>query len=313
MKHFLRKSLFILYPLVVYLVLIFTVPKLVKTQMAIPAEFIQKLNESNLLVCGDSRANRQIDPAILHKNTNLQVLNFSNDAWDLYAVSKALKAVDCQNKIILISVSAYQINDGALDDGYLGLDCYSDLTFAEQFQLYKFRWFNWILIQDRLFKRTLFENNFVSTFGNYSRTLNKEYLPQVCKKFSANLKIAFNHPWYENHQNKGIKAELLSKGLANLASLKNCKIMVFNGPISKDFEALSTHFHIAETEHEMDAFLADACKKVGVSYVSYFDDESMKNNLYYNDIQHLCGTGAEIFTQKISQRLKEENLLPVSN
>ncbi len=310
MKQFLRKARFILYPLFFYLVVIFAVPHLIKSKQEIPAEFEKKINEAQLLVCGDSRANRQIDPDILHKNTHLNVLNFSKDAWNLYAVSKVLKAINCENKVIVLSVSAYQINDGALDDGYLGLDCYRDLTFAEQFQLYKFRWFNWILIQDRLFKRTLFENNFVSTFGNYKREMNKEYLPQVCKKFRADLQIAFNHPWYENHYNQGIKAALLTKGLANLASLKNCKVMVFNGPISEDFEALATHFHIAETEQEMDAFLTEACKKVGITYVSYFNDASMKNNLYYNDIQHLCGTGAEVFTEKVSKRMVEEKLLP---
>ena len=313
MKVFLRKSLFLFVPLLVYILTIFIVPNMVQVPQEVPADFIQKMKEADVLVCGDSRANRQIDPAILSKKSHLKVLNFSKDAWNLYAVSKVLKAIHCENKVIVLSVSAYQINDGALDDGYLGLDCYRDLTFSEKFQLYKFRWFNWILIQDRLFKRSVFENNFVSTFGNYKREINKEYLPQVCKKFRADLQIAFNHPWYENHYNQGIKANLLSVGLANLASLKNCKIMVFNGPVSKDFEGLSSHFHIAETEHEMDTFLASECAKNKIDYISYFNDESMKNNAYYNDIQHLCGAGAEIFSEKVAQYMQAHHLFELPN
>src|SRR4051812_39522619 len=102
-----KTSVIIVLSIVLLIAIIFTFPLVHPPNLNVPAEFAQKLNQSDIIICGDSRADRQIDPAIIFKRTKLKTLNIAAAGLELYAISKSLKAANISNKTIIISTSFF--------------------------------------------------------------------------------------------------------------------------------------------------------------------------------------------------------------
>jgi hypothetical protein len=264
-----------------------------------PPSFKQNLRNVDIIICGDSRADRQLDPLIMHELVKLNVINIATSSWDLYATSKCLKEADVSNKIIVISASYFQINDGAIDNGYFSFESFLDLSLIDKMKLYKHKPSQLISMQSRAFRNFFKGGNSLGNWGNYNRKLNYAFNKQSCSFFNINPNWFKSHPWYKSPKTDGVKQMLLYKALLNLSNLKNCKILIYNGPVSDKFLQLSKTYGVYELESNYDVFMYNACNKFGFIYHSFLQDTTFRSSDLYSNPQHLCEKGAVKFTSAI--------------
>ena len=308
MQRFLLKILGIIGPLLFFVIVYFSLHIFRNLRAGIPIDFISKLKNSEIIICGDSRADRQLDPAIFHFKTKLNTLNMAKGVWDLYTLSKTLLESKVESKIIVISASSWQFNDGAIDNGYFSLESFLGLSFLERIKLYRHHPLNLFLIQNSLLKYSLFNNTSVQNLGPYQRNLNVDFNKQPCSEFKIDKNWFENNPFYKTPNAYIYKRQLLLQALNNLQRLRNCKILIYNGPVSENFiEAANSR--IVGIEKQFDEFMTVECKKRKLVYHSFFDDKSIRKKEFYYDPQHLCEFGTTFFSEKVVNLLYSKGLL----
>lgn len=293
-----------------FLIFLFVFPQLKRPKFRIPEDFVSKIDQAEIIICGDSRADRQLDPSVIYSQTHLNTLNIATSSGELYTFSKNLVESRISNKIIIISASFFQINDGAIDFGYFDLGSYKDLSFPERVRMYYSRPSEFLLMQARLVQKSLDYHSTEEGFGgNYQRKINEDFDRRPCSGFKIDKKWFRNHPWYKSPRTDGARRKLLVKGLYNLSTLKNCKILIYNGPVSKVFSDLAKSNGIYELEKGYDNFMEAECKKNGIFYHSFLQDTSIRESNLYYDPQHLCADGAALFSSEIVKVLKDDKII----
>ncbi len=293
----------------IFLVILFVLPQLRRPKYEISEEFVNKIDQADIIICGDSRADRQLDPAVIYRLSHLKTLNIASSSGELYTFSNYLKESRVSNKIIIISASFFQFNDGAIDFGYFDLDSYNDLSFLEKVRMYYSRPSEFILMQSRSVQESLDFNSTKVGFGNYRRKINEDFDRQPCRGFEINKRWFNDHPWYKSLRTDGVKRKLLVKGLYNLSTLSKCKIFVYNGPVSEVFSNLAKSNGIYELEKSYDNFMQTECEKNGIVYHSFLQDTSIRESNLYYDPQHLCGDGISIFSTEIIKLLHDYKII----
>jgi hypothetical protein len=308
MNYFLTKIFIIIFlALIIPLILLFGIPPLIAPKNNLPDNFVESFKKSEIIIAGDSRADRQIDPSIIYVKTKLNTINISSTGWDIYALSKTLLCAQIENKILIISASFFQINDGSIDNGYFSLDAFIDLNLFEKISLYQKRFNELFFLQFSLFKNSTTSGGQINNFGNYKRKVNVEFDAQQCELFEISNSWFDNHPWYKKPKTTGIKKKLLLKALDNLQKLKHCKILIYNGPVSNEFIKNGEKKGILKLENEYNDFMSSVCKKRGIAFHSFLGDTSLMNSNLYQDPQHLCKNGVPLFSNKIAEMLFELN------
>lgn len=278
-------------------------PVLRVRQPKVPPEVISRLAECDVIVCGDSRAARQIDPSVIFEMTGLKTINIATTAWDIYSVSKSLKEAGISGKTIVISTSFFQINDGAVDNGYVSLESFQDISFTDKMKLYRRRPDNLLLMQASLFGDFVTRRSLAMNFGDVQREINVEFENESCKTFNIDEDWLRRHAWYKSPDIDGIKRKLMEQALENLSSLSDCQIIIYNGPVSQAFMDLAKANGVEDMERSFDSFMIGASKKYGLRCYSFLDDVTLRDaNLYY-DPQHLCGEGVKRFSGEIGDIL----------
>src|SRR5947208_777529 len=72
-------------------------------------------DETEVIVGGDSRAERQVVPAVIEARTGWRTANVATTADDLVTFSNALKrhGIPAAGRMLIVSASSFQVNDGA--------------------------------------------------------------------------------------------------------------------------------------------------------------------------------------------------------
>lgn len=279
------------------------IPIIFADEIQVPAKFKENIDRADVILCGDSRADRQLDPAILHERTGLNVINIASSSQDLYTWSIALNAASVHDKILVISASYFQINDGANNPTYLSLGTFEAMDLAQKLEVYNFNIPDLILMQSKLAYASLFDKVKIRFFGNYERKMNVDYYRKKCNPFFVDFEWMKRHGWYVRPNIEGVKKVFLERAITNLAKLKNCRILIYNGPVSNSFRNLSKQTGIMNLEKSYDSVMSLICVKSGFSYFSFIDDFTFQQDELFYDPQHLCETGAERFSKKIASIL----------
>jgi len=267
------------------------------------------IDSADIIILGDSRADRQINPEIINDNLNLNCLNIAESSLDLFSLSRRLiqnhvKSHIRRKQILIISASSWQINDGSTGNGYFRKEAFNNLSLLEKFNLYSDNLKELILMNRKL----IIDKEVNINFGNINRSLNSGFRNINCRDFDT-TKMLLNHPWYRNIRTNGIKQELLKKGLINLNKL-NCKIIIFNAPVYSKFKKYAKNNGVWEMENNFNNFIKSTIKSQKLSNL-YFHDLRNLNGFEYNDYydpQHFCVNGANKFTEKIISIFKLKNV-----
>ena len=97
---------------------------------------------------------------------------------------------------------------------------------------------------------------------------------------------------------------MLLKAIYNLSLLKDCKIIIYNGPVTNDFRSKAKKAGVYQLEAHYDQVMKSITKKYpNIAYISFLDNRTLGDQYFY-DGQHLCESGAAIFTKMISQEVE---------
>ena len=111
----------------IYLIVIFTYPTIFPNSKSLVLINKNDVEHSEIIISGDSRAEFQIDPALLNQYTQKNCINVAESAFDLFSLTERLKISSLKNKTFVVSSSFWQINDGSIDKGYIREEALSKL------------------------------------------------------------------------------------------------------------------------------------------------------------------------------------------
>ena len=304
-----RSCVVIVMAVIGILLLLLVVPSVVRLRTYVPVQFTDSMAKYRIIVCGDSRADRGLDPDVIAAATGLPTINIATPGQDLYSFSKCFKAADISHKILVVSASFFQLNDGAIDRWSFPVDSYEDLPLKQRISMYGSRPFNFLYMQEKIFEKCLFNKGAVSEFGTLSRPGGDRFLKKACMPFSIDDNWFRSHPWYKDVKLDGNKRDLLRRGLDNLASLKDCKVLIYNAPVSASFYEGARRLGVLRFDRSYDSLMAAECRIRNLSFHSFLEDTTLRNNQLFYDASHLCVNGTALFSPVISDLLFSEGIV----
>lgn len=264
---------------------------------------------NELIVAGDSRAHRQVDPEYIYDEYGYSAINIAVNSGELITTYNALKKYDLlgTNNIIL-SVSFFQANDGASEPGYLSTAAIVNMSLAEKFKylsedsvfylkLYQKEFFQQIVFPQLLSRpqESTFENlGFLPTQGQMSMPIPYSADPQKT-----------THPWYKDIDLHGSRARILRETIFKF-SQEDCNLILYQPPVSPAFREKIKSSPIEQSEYAFSRLLAqESSKYQNIYFIDFFSDKVsvLTDDMYY-DPQHLNPRGARIFTKELIDRTK---------
>lgn len=295
MKRFLKKVLIILIITSVIISIFYSYLLQIKLEVKTQIVGLEKIDSAQILILGDSRADRQLNPRIIHSETNLDVLNIAESSLDLYSLSLRLREMDLKNKTLVISASSWQINDGATDEGYFRIEAFNNLSAKQKILLYLDN-----PIELKIMLNSIVFSKFELTIGNNGRFINNNFNNITCTKFSYK-NMSRNHPWYRNIKTNGIKLQLLKDALIELNKLQCNHIIIYNAPAYSEFVKEAKNNGVWHMENQYSETISNFIISEKLNNITFLDLRELPGftqNDYY-DPQHLCENGANKFTLKL--------------
>jgi hypothetical protein len=325
MKYFLKQ---LFYFIIIHLIIlsgIFFIPDLAAENEILDdtverkiAELVIDTNKINIIIAGDSRAERQLIPKIIKEITGFNTINIAANSTDLVTTATAIKKSypSCSKIIFIISASSWQINDGAIDRGYLSLKCFQKMTFLNKLILFKNNLTGMSKLQIDLiqsFKYFFLHILNKKTFINYDANIIKELgyrgingqlnVDLTVKELMVKYKL---HPWYKNLSNNGIRWLIFKKALNEIGNM-NTHFIIYQPPISPYWKTNTAKSFIDIAEKEYSNKMSKEIQKYNnLIFFDFYNNDiaELSNNMYY-DVQHLNRQGAEIFSVYLSKKIME--------
>jgi len=149
-------------------------------------------NDCSVVIAGDSRAERQLIPAVIINNYNIKAVNIATSSCDITTLYNALKKYNLLEKPVtfIISASFFQINDGAIDYGHISMAQIASMSISDKFKVFG-------IGNSNLYKNYISlavpEKNSLDNLGYHAVKGNLERPP----RFGTDPKLT-THPWYKN-------------------------------------------------------------------------------------------------------------------
>jgi len=274
-----------------------------------------KKDKLNIIIAGDSRGERQIIPAIIDSVTGCNTINIAIPSGDLVTAFEAIKEHYLNQKILfVISASSWQINDGAIDVGYLSPNCFQKASALEKVHLYR----------DNLQRLgNMYKELVLFSFAHYFPfvNLNSFYSEEIIRNkgfygISGKFKYVKNeneisgflhrHPWYKNLSNNGVRWRIFKEIVKKLNDTK-LKTILIQPPVSKYFKKITKNTFVETAEKEYSnklKILSNEYENIDVLDFYMNDISELSDSLYYN-FQHLNKNGAVLFSKKIAEIVAE--------
>jgi hypothetical protein len=275
-------------------------------------------NKKCIVIAGDSRAERQLIPSIVEKNTGVKTINIAVSSGELISFMPYLNYFNPDSTTFIFSTSSWQINDGGISPGYFSLDAYIQLDLYERLSIYKFNLYDFIQMEDQLVR-----NSFKDIFRELTNTTKKYQYDQdvihnkgflAIHKYLKSTKAEFKwqknrhqkeqHPWYQNLKSQGFRSKLFDYAISTLGST-NFRVILYQPPVLRSFYTSNKTTEIGLFESRFGAKLSKHSKQFkNITVLNFYDKPLMflTDSCFY-DPQHLNFNGAKKFTNYISQQL----------
>ncbi len=260
-----------------------------------------------IIIAGDSRAERQVIPEIINSRFNRKAINIATSSGDITTTYYALEKYNLLDKpiTIIISASIFQINDNALDNGYISKAEVTSMSVFEKYKLYKNNPSEVYSIYITCIKSMIREYTSKSLHKN-SPVKDLGYFPVVGNlelpiKYSIEP-MTTTHPWYKKIFIHGVRWRIYRETFKMMGASK-CNIIIYQPPISDAFRSRVINSEIERNEKEYSRMMiAEAGKYNNIKVIDYFSNNPpVLSNVDYCDPQHLNKTGAEKFTIYLMQ------------
>lgn len=258
-------------------------------------------DDTAVIVGGDSRGEGQVVPAVIEARTRRHAANVATAAQDLVTLSNALARHDipAAGRVLIVSASLFQVNDGAIDTGYLSTACLLNMTTGERARVYL----------DRLgspWSPLAFQFTEDPPAEIASERLREKGFVAIEKQLSLPLpKVLLNaHPWYRRVSLEGARWRIFEDALARLAAA-GFRIYIFQPPVSPAWRAYTAGTFVDSAERKYAAMLTSATQKdSNVTFLDFYSvPDPRLGNDKFADIQHLNRGGAGVFTGILLDRI----------
>jgi len=268
---------------------------------------VHKVALPNIIICGDSRAERQVIPSVLSEKLNGEAINIATSGGSLSTSVNSITSngLDNNNEIIIMSLSFPNINDNEIPEGGFHLASLVNMSLVEKIKILKMSYFPYLgsLIGNRMLE--LVSSKFTL---DEPRLSNNGFLP--CEGVIDTLnseKDPNEHLWYKNAKINGIKSKLFVQTLDKLSD-SNAQIIIFNPPVAPlwytNFKGTSLDYY----EKQYSQFLFELTKKYkNIHFIDFYNHPipSLTNQMFYN-YMHLNKEGASIFSKALADSISKD-------
>ena len=319
MIKFLIKMIFFLLPLFVFMV----IPNFTKYIMDADLEakintFLPERNTIELIIAGDSRAERQLIPALFESELDFETVNIAKDVGDVISLVYANKKYEFadSNKIFVMCLSSLLTNDGAYKNWFMSQASMTEIGLVKRILLFKNDYIeNWYrrigLIWEDLIndKRgiVLSQEDILKSKGYV--LIDKQLDIESFSKNSLNLKTT-EHLWYRKPNNYGIRKTVFEKSIEQF-SKTGAKIVIIQSPMAPAWRSYigENYMHQLELDHSK-ALVELASKYKNIWAIDFYTKQPsmFTDDLFYN-ATHLNKKGAVTFTETVIDSLRSKGII----
>jgi hypothetical protein len=272
---------------------------------------------ARLVVCGDSRAERQLIPRVMEEELGAPAVNMGSVAIDLVTMYNAIERYGLadSSRVFLVSIGVYQVNDAVTNGWYLSPAAFFNHEPLEHLLLFRSRP---IALVNRyrtcraLRRRMLYG-------GGLFRCRDRRYIPdRTCadKGYRA-IKRVWNGDaseladcrWYWDGAIDGIRWRLYARYLRAFDSL-HVPVVLLKSPAAPSVYTSPHTARFIAMERAFSEQLHAACEDL--RYVRLLDlslspAAGMTDSMYYDGL-HCNIDGARVYSKLVSQKLRETGL-----
>jgi hypothetical protein len=260
--------------------------------------------DTAVIVAGDSRAERQIVPAVIEARTGWSTVNVATVAQDVVTLRNTIRryGLPPAARVLIVGASVFQVNDGAIDGVNVSTACLLNMTGWERARVYADRLGSpWSPLAFRFVDGEPAEVN--------AQQLRERGFLGIEKQLTLPLpRIQLNqHPWYRKVSLRGARWRIFRAALADLAQ-SGVQIYLFAPPISPAWRAYTDRSFVDRAERQFAGMLAEAAQPYpNVRVLDFYStpDPRLGDEKFY-DIQHLNRRGAEEFTAILVDRIQDD-------
>jgi hypothetical protein len=224
----------------------------------------------NIIIAGDSRAERQLSPQIMRKYINCNIINIAVSSCDLVTVVSAIKKMYPVNSkiIFVISASPFLVNDGITDPLYSSLNMFQKMTFLEKLKVYHSDLIVMLRLQIKLINSALktlivkwFHLKPASKIGEFSSSLGFYGVKGKLRKTSNNNSksiSSFYDVFIKNANISGVRWKLFVNSIKELGAMK-CNIIIYQPPISPYWRKVTRNSELNLLERNYSSILSHKC------------------------------------------------------
>jgi hypothetical protein len=281
--------------------------------------FLPEGNTVELIIAGDSRAERQLIPALFKSEQNLETVNIAKDVGDVMSLVYANKKYEFADsgKIFVLGLSSLLTNDGAYENWFMSQASITEIGLVKQLLLFKSDYIeNWYHRMGLIWDDLINDKRGIRLPQEDIRVKYNGYIPideylDINKFFVNNLNPkTTKHLWYRKPNNNGIRKTVFEKSLEQF-SKTGVKITIIQSPMASAWRSYVGENYMHQLELEYSRFLVElAAQYKNVWVIDFYTKQPsiFTDDLFYN-ATHLNKTGAITFTKAVIDSLRSKGVI----
>ena len=265
-----------------------------------------------IIITGDSRAQNQIDSEMVTQAIGKETVSVGAGALDLATVDAGLRAYGIlgEHRLFIISVSSFQVNDGAIDTGIISPAAISRMTLVERMKIFRHHLMVWFY-GDKQVLGYFLKSLFLKNSGRITETAYPHrgfvsvdrVMPLPLKDMVTSTSTSERD--YSDPNFTGIRLRVFTQALSDLAASDDV-FVIYSPPISPAWRDMTKGTFIDTIERDYGKTLAEESKKyLNVHYIDYYSDPNpLLTNDKYADKWHVNATGSKIFTAQVLRDIR---------
>lgn len=276
-------------------------------------EYLIKQCSPNIVFAGDSRAERQLNVEVASKflsKKKCEIVNVAissgNPIMLEYLIDKYPYIF--KNAIVILSISANQLNDNAIKNNYYTYSMISKLSYIEQLRVflpqnYKYL-FQYYYVNFEYLFYDMFHKEFKQTFMTIENNEEFGFFAVNEKYKDINISDWDNSPFYINYADGGLKYKVLENSLKKINN-KVKKLYIYTAPfVPQMFHSNKKGENLLRFELSFKEKIKRICTDNNIECRNYLYIDELSKEFFY-DPAHLNIHGSNIFTKYI---LKDFNI-----